>query len=382
MDRFHYNSDDKPGSAIISFKEARKLAAEYGTPLLVCKLKELEVNYNKLKRLVPNADLYYAVKANPLPEILGTLVRLGSKFDVASVNEIRMCFEAGAKAEDLLYANPVKPPESIKFAYDNNVRCFTYDSFGEVEKMAKHAPGSQVILRLAVKDLGSVCKFSTKFGAQEKYALNLLSKAKEKGLQPIGLSFHVGSQCMHPENYLLAIDLCRKIFDKAKKKGLELDTLDIGGGIPIEYTTDVYSFEDLSEMLNKKINETFPEGVKIIMEPGRPMVGDIMTLVTKVIGVNKRRSRECLYLDDGVYNSLSEKIFGHCEYRLVSDNRGSLVRYRVFGPTCDSMDVITNNAYLPELKEGDIVLVLNAGAYTNSASTHFNGFDPAKIFFI
>jgi ornithine decarboxylase len=252
----------------------------------------------------------------------------------------------------------------------------------EVEKMAKHAPGSDVLLRLAVKDIGSACKFSTKFGAQDKYAISLLTKAKATGLHPNGLSFHVGSQCTNIENYSSALDLCGSIFRKAEKIGLELSTLDIGGGIPIEYTTDVYSFEDLSHLIQEKIKENFSDDVKVIMEPGRPMVGDIMTLITSVIGMNTRRNRECIYLDDGVYNSLSERIFGHCEYRIISDKKGPFVRYTAFGPTCDSMDLIAKDTYLPELDEGDLLLVLNAGAYTNSAATRFNGFDTAKIVFI
>jgi ornithine decarboxylase len=381
MGEYHYKPEETPDFSVLSFDRARLLVAKHGTPLLICDLERLKGNYRKLKGLVKDVELFYAVKANPLPQVLKTLVKMGSCFDVASKNEISACLEAGAKPENLLYANPIKARESIKFAYDKGVRAFTYDSLLECEKMARDAPGSEVLLRLAVKDIGSICKFSTKFGAHEKYAIELLLKAKDVGLNPTGVSFHVGSQCTRIENYSKALDLCASVFKKAKKKGIDLHTLDIGGGIPIEYTSDVYTFDELSELLNRKICENF-EDVRVIMEPGRPMVADIMTLVSRVIGINTRRGRDCIYLDDGVYNSLSEKIFGHCEYRLVSDQNGPLTRYTVFGPTCDSMDVIAKDAYLPELHEGDLVLVPNTGAYTNSAATHFNGFDPAKIIFI
>jgi ornithine decarboxylase len=176
--------------------------------------------------------------------------------------------------------------------------------------------------------------------------------------------------------------MCSRIISFAKRKGIDLSILDIGGGIPIRYVGDVYSFEDLSALLNKELEEHIPKDVQVIMEPGRPMVGSSMTLLTTVIGTSKRGAWHCLYLDDGVYNSLSERVFGHCQYRIVSDKKGKLRKYKIFGPTCDSMDVIAKGSYLQEQKEGDLLLVLNAGAYTNSAATHFNGFDPAKIVFV
>lgn len=378
---FHYESSEVPDSSVVSFDEARALARSHGTPLLVCDLNRLRDNYGRLKSLVPGAEIYYAIKANPLPEIVKALVRLGSKFDVASKNEMKLCLDCGAKPRDLLYANPVKPPESIRYAQENGITTFTYDSLSEIGKMAENAPGCDAILRLAVPDVGSVCKFSTKFGAQGKYAMRLLSEARDRGLSTTGLSFHVGSQCTRIENYSRALDFSLRVFEKARARGFPLEVLDLGGGIPIEYITGTYSFEDLSQLLNRHI-EAFPKDVKVILEPGRPMVGDIMTLLTRVIGMNRRRNRDCVYLDDGVYNSLSEKVFGHCEYRIVSDNKGPLTEYIVFGPTCDSMDVISKRSCLPEQETGDLLLVLNVGAYTNAAATHFNGFDPAKIIFI
>jgi ornithine decarboxylase len=367
--------------SVVSFNKARELADKYGTPLLILDLESVKDNYRSLKKIRKGMDLFYAVKANPHPRILQALVELGSNFDVASKNEILMCLDAGAKPEQLLYANPIKSPESISFAYEHDVKAFTYDALPEVEKMAKYAPGSDVILRVAVQDIGSYCKFSTKFGARERSAVKLLDKAKSAGLNPIGLSFHVGSQCTHMENFGLAIELCGRIIKNAEeKKKIALTTLDMGGGIPVRYIHDVYSYEDLSELINDRIDIHLPEDMRIIMEPGRPMVGDAMTLLTRVVGRSRRSGRECLYLDDGVYNSLSEKVFGHCEYRLTSDKKGPLKRFRVFGPTCDSMDVITNDTYLPStLEPDDLILVLNTGAYTNAAATHFNGFDPAKV---
>lgn len=377
-----YLSEGIPESSVVSFDQARSLAAEYGTPLLACDITKVAANYKRFKELLPGVDLFYAVKANPLPEIITELVRIGSSFDVASKNEIDLCLDCGADPKNLLYANPIKAPESIRYAHKNGVDSFTFDSFAELEKIAANCPGAKVILRLVVKDAGSYCKFSTKFGARTKESVDMLRMAKELGLDPIGLSFHVGSQCMRLGNFASAIDACAKVFSKAKKEGIDLSIIDLGGGIPIRYVKDTYSMDELADLIKQKAKDLFPEGVRFIMEPGRPMVGNCMTLITRVIGTSKRGDRECVYLDDGCYNSLSEKIFGHCEYRIVSDSRKQLVRYTVFGPTCDSVDVITNDTYLPEIGTGDILLVLNTGAYTNAAATHFNGFPPAKIVFV
>lgn len=372
----------RTGSSVVSFKQAKALAAKHGTPLLVCDLQRVEDNYKALKNLMRRFELYYAVKANPHPKILKRLAKLGSNFDVASKNEILLCQEAGAKPDDMIYANPVKPAESIKFAHDLGVKTFTFDNPDELVKMAKWAPGSNVVLRIMVRDAGSACKFSTKFGASEHDTLSLLLKAKDLGLKPAGLSFHVGSQCLNMDNFGWALDMCSTIFKSAERHDIDMTILDVGGGIPIKYVEDVYSFNELSDLINEKMEDLFSPWVKPIAEPGRAVAGDCMTLITRVLGVSRRNRVDCAYIDDGVYNSLSETVFGHCEYDILSDKKGEPRTYTIFGPTCDSMDVVTSNAYLPELEDGDLLMIPSAGAYTNAAATHFNGFDPAKILFL
>jgi len=376
------SSGKKLGSSVVSFEQARKIAEKQGTPTLVCDLKKVEENYRKLASVMPDIQPYYAVKANPLPEILKTLERLGSSFDIASKNEIIMCLDAGATPERMIYSNPVKSVEYIKFAYDNGVKTFTFDNPVELEKMAKYAPGSNVVLRLAVRDLGSVCKFSTKFGAKEKFAVELLRKAKNLGLNPQGLAFHVGSQCTNIDNFSSALEMCSRVFRNATKNGITLSLVDIGGGIPVRYLEDVYSIDDVATLINARAKELFPEGIRFISEPGRFIVANCMTLITRVIGVNDLNGTRRLYIDDGCYNSLSENVFGHCNYELLTDKSGETQAYMVFGPTCDSMDIVAKDYHLPEMGAGDLLLIPNTGAYTNTAATHFNGFDPARILFL
>jgi ornithine decarboxylase len=374
--------EDRPGSSVVSFPEAKALAEAHGTPLLVCDLKRIEDNYKRLKALLRRFELYYAVKSNPHPKILKRLANLGSRFDVASKNEIMMCMQAGATPDRIIYANPVKPNDYIKFSNENHVRTFTFDNPNELEKMAKYAPGSDVILRIAVRDTGSTCKFSTKFGASEKDAIKLFQKAKSLGLKPAGISFHVGSQCLNMDNFSWALDICAAIFRTAEKRDMYMSILDVGGGIPIKYVEDVYTFEELAELINEKVEDLFPPWITPIAEPGRAICGDAMTLITKVIGVSKRNRVDCAYIDDGCYNSLSEKVFGHCRYSVLAENNRPKRDYTIFGPTCDSMDVVATDVPIPELKVDDILLVPSAGAYTNAAASHFNGFDPAKIHFM
>jgi ornithine decarboxylase len=185
------------------------------------------------------------------------------------------------------------------------------------------------------------------------------------------------------DNFSWALDICAAIMRSAEKRDMYLSILDIGGGIPIRYVEEVYSFEELAEQVNEKVEDLFPPWITPIAEPGRAVVGNAMTLITKVIGVSKRNRVDCAYIDDGCYNSLSEKVFGHCTYNVLAENGGKPKRnYTIFGPTCDSMDVVATDAPLPELNVDDLLLIPGAGAYTNAAATHFNGFDPARIHFL
>jgi len=372
---------DESRIPVVTFEAARALAEKHGTPILACSLDRVKDNYKRLRSLLPRFKLYYAVKANPHPKILKTLADLGSCFDVASRNEIQMCLDAGAAPDRLLYANPVKPKEHLIFAYEAGVKACTFDNPNELDKIARYAPEMEVVLRLVVKDVGSFCKFSTKFGAREKQAMVLLEKARDLGLKTAGLSFHVGSQCTKLENFSKALDICARIQKRAAKAGIELKLIDTGGGIPIQYTKKIYELGELTRMMNGKL-DMFAEGTEFIAEPGRAIVGDCMTLITRVIGTAVRGGNECIYVDDGCYNSLSERIFGRCKYRFLSERKGEMKSYTVFGPTCDSVDVISRHKPLPEVKEDDLLLVLSTGAYSNAAATHFNGFDPAKIVFV
>jgi len=255
----------------------------------------------------------------------------------------------------------------------------TYDNIEEVKKIARHAPHAGLALRLRVPNTGSMVELSSKFGALPGEAVALIAAAHEHGLVVEGLSFHVGSQCTNPENYLQAINLCAGIFAEAKSKGFDLKLLDIGGGFPAAYDASVPKFSTLARKINHEINRLFPPEIEILAEPGRFLVASAATAVSKIIGKAVRNDKLCYYVDDGVYHTYSGVIFDHCTYHLKSFRRGTPQLCAVFGPTCDALDTISLAEQLPDLDIGEYLYSENIGAYSAASSTHFNGFPPAKV---
>ena len=261
----------------------------------------------------------------------------------------------------------------------------TFDNEPELYKIAKHAPGARVLVRIKVDNIGSLVELSLKFGADPEHAVFLLRKAKALGLSPEGVSFHVGSQCANVENYLHALEVSAGIFKEAKQEGLVLTTLDIGGGFPIRhYDSDKHpTFETMAGKIRVEMARLFDKKIKFIAEPGRFFVGPAGVLVTQVIGRTFRNNKNYYYLNDGIYADFSGIVFDHCKYELKTLRRGQKFLSTVAGPTCDSFDTISLSEELPELDVGSVVYAKNIGAYSSaSAVPGFNGFAPAKIIIV
>jgi ornithine decarboxylase len=364
------------------------LAKKHGTPLFVVDHDELRRNYALFRKHFPRVQIYYAVKVNSDPEIVKTFYELGGSFDVASMQEFHTVhqFIAHLPAKErqdfiwnkIIYANPIKPVETLA-ELDQYKPLVTYDNIEEVKKIAKHAPHAGLALRLRVPNTGSMVELSSKFGALPGEAVTLIDAAHEHGLVVEGLSFHVGSQCTNPENYLQAIHLCAGIFAEANSKGFKLKLLDIGGGFPAAYDASVPKFSSLARKINHELNRLFPQEVEILAEPGRFLVASAATAVSKIIGKAVRNDKLCYYVDDGVYHTYSGVIFDHCTYHLKSFRRGAPQLCAVFGPTCDALDTISLAEQLPDLELGEYLYSENIGAYSAASSTHFNGFPPAKV---
>jgi ornithine decarboxylase len=364
------------------------LAKKHGTPLFVVDHAELRKNYATFKKHFPRVQAYYAVKVNSDPAIVQTFYELGGSFDVASMQEFHTVYQfikkLPAKArqdfiwDKVIYANPIKPIETLR-ELDQYRPLVTYDNVEEVKKIAKHAPQAGLCLRLQVPNTGSMVELSSKFGALPGEAVDLIQCGHDHGLVVEGLSFHVGSQCTNPENYVQALHLCAGIFNEAKLRGFELKLLDIGGGFPAAYDSSVPKFATLAKKINHEIDRLFPKTIEILAEPGRFLVASAGTAVSKIIGKATRNGKRSYYIDDGVYHTFSGVIFDHCTYHLKSFKRGTTEICAVFGPTCDALDTISLAEQLPELEIGEYLYSENIGAYSAASSTHFNGFPPAKV---
>lgn len=347
--------------------------------------KALKYQFDQFRRYLPNVVPYYAIKANPHPDIIKIFARFGAGFDVASAVEMRRVLDLGASPDKIIFANTIKSAEDITAAHKAKVNLMTFDNEPELYKIAKHCPGGKVLLRIKVQNSGSVVELSLKFGADHDQAIFLLKKAKSLGLRPVGIAFHVGSQCTNVENYLHALDISAVIFAEAKRVGLLLSMLDIGGGFPIRhFEADNHpTFKDLAREIRKKLRRLFDKGTKFIAEPGRFFVGPAGTLVTQVVGRTFRNNKNYYYLNDGVYGDFSGIVFDHARYEFKTLRRGQKFLSTLAGPTCDSFDTISINEDLPELDVDNIIYVKNIGAYScASAVPGFNGFPPARILMV
>jgi len=363
----------------------RRITKKQPGPLMMISQAALKKQYETFHRFLSNVTPYYAIKANPHPEIIKYFIKLGSCFDVASAVEMNRVLSLGALPSKIIFANTIKSEADIKEAYKKKVRLMTFDNESELYKIAKNAPGTRVLVRIKVENHGSAVELSLKFGADPDQAIFLLQKAKSLGLKPEGVAFHVGSQCVNVNNYMRALDVSSMIFNEAKKTGLNLKTLDIGGGFPIRHfdSDDHLTYKDMARPIRKKMKRLFPKETNFIAEPGRFFVGPAGTLVTQVVGRTFRNNRNYYYLNDGVYADFSGIVFDHCRYEFKTLRRGQKFLSTLAGPTCDSFDTIAHNVDLPELDVGNVVYVKNIGAYSSaSAVPGFNGFPPAKILMI
>jgi len=369
--------------------ELQKLAKQHGTPLFVIDHEELRRNYREFRKYLPRVQVYFAVKANSHPEIVRTLFKEGSSFDVASMPEFKIVYEnikgmPKKQRQDwiwdkIIYANPNKPVETLE-ELDKYKPLVTFDNKEEIVKIKKHAPHAGLVLRIKVPNTGAMVELSSKFGAAPGEAVDLILEADRQGLVVEGLSFHVGSQTTNFENYVQALALCANIYKEAKDRGYtKMNLVDIGGGFPAPYDDSVRPFRELAKVINHELERLFPKEVQILAEPGRFLVATAGYSVSKVIGKAVRDGKPSYYINDGVYHTYSGVIFDHCKYPVKAFKKGPTRISAVYGPTCDALDVVSMAENLPELNRDDLVYSEQIGAYSHASATYFNGFPPAKV---
>lgn len=363
----------------IEQEAVEKLAAEYGTPLLVLSLEEVKKSYNILKKYLPRVKVHYAIKANPHPEILRVMAQLSSCFDVASDGEIRLLHDMGVAGSRMIYANPVKLGAGFTACRDCGVTKMTFDSVSEIEKIKKELPQATVLLRLRIDNSSAHVDLNKKFGAGRENALALMLKAKAVGLDMAGIAFHVGSQTVSAEPYLQALDITRELFEQAEAAGLSLRILDIGGGFPIPEPKVKFNLPEMLKQIAARLDEDFA-ATEIWAEPGRYICGTAVNLITGVVGVTERGGQPWYFLDEGLYGTFSGVLFDQWDFKLISFKESDEKVAATFaGPSCDSLDIMFRGRLTAPLEVGDLLLVPACGAYTSASATTFNGFSKAKF---
>jgi ornithine decarboxylase len=363
------------------------------TPFLLMDLDVVRRSYRRLRAVLPSARVCYAVKANPHPRVLATLVELGAGFDVASPAEVALCLRAGAAPESISYGTTVKKRSDVAFGWRAGVRCFAVDSGADLENIADAAPGAQVYARLFVPDDGARTPFGRKFGCTPSEAAALLQRARELGLIPCGVSFHVGSQQLDPSAFARGVAAAASVAEH----GAPVPILNLGGGFPVAYASSVPPLQAYATAILHAVARHFPgTPPDLVIEPGRVLVAEAGVITTEVVLVADRDGRRWVYLDIGRYGGLAETENEAIAYRIVSSRgeRGEHGEHGerggpdgpvvLAGPTCDGDDVLYQHTpyHLPlALRAGDRLDILAAGAYTASyASVAFNGFPPLPTY--
>jgi ornithine decarboxylase len=377
-----------PASLAPELLEAMALSQE--TPFLACDLGTVTDRLDRLTAALPGVQPHYALKCNPSPEIVRTLLAAGTNFEVASFGELDLLLGCGVQGADVLYSNTIKPTRHIVQAVQAGVWRFAFDSENELHKIATHAPGSSVYVRLRVDDSTSRFPLGRKFGAEAHTARALMLLARELGLVPYGLTFHVGSQCTTPSAWRSALAGASRLMHRLAEDGIVLQMVDLGGGFPARYVDPLVPIEQYGSVIVSALDEVLPyRPGTVVMEPGRYLVAESSVLVSTVLGREERAGEEWLYIDVGVYNGLMEtqQTLNQWEYPLWTSrpdhSNGQRIPFTVAGPSCDSADTMFLATPLPaSLGVGDLVMIGSAGAYTLSYASNFNGFPPPTPIFV
>jgi len=357
---------------------------------LVMDLEKVGERYDELLQAMPGARIYYALKANPLDDVVALLRDRGASFDVASRFEIDQLLTLNVSPERMSYGNTIKKESDIAYAYQKGIRVFTTDSRSDVEKLARSAPGALLNFRLLLDGTGADWPLSKKFGAHPDMLYKLVKFAKKSGLTPYGISFHVGSQQRDIGQWDSAIALVKYLFDALASDGINLESINLGGGLPAQYLKPAQGVAAYTGSIIQFLNEDFPERkLALVVEPGRSLVADAGVIVSEVVMVSKKsdtnRTR-WVYLDVGKFNGLIETTDEAIKYPILFPGRDGKEEWSevvLAGPTCDSADILYENYRYKvpnNLKEGERVYILTTGAYTMSySSICFNGFPPLAV---
>jgi ornithine decarboxylase len=375
-----------------TFSRIKAFADTRETPFLVVDTATVDRQYDELTRNFPFAHIYYAVKANPAPQILSLLRDKGASFDIASVYELDKVLALGVSPDRISFGNTIKKAKDIRTFYQKGVRMYATDSESDLRNIAKAAPGSKVYARILTEgSMTADWPLSRKFGCEADMAMDLLMLARDLGLEPYGVSFHVGSQQREIGAWDAALGKVKVIFDRLREEdGIKLKMINMGGGFPANYLHRTNDLETYAAEITRFLKEDFYDELpEIVLEPGRSLVSNAGVLVSEIVLIS-RKSRTALhrwiYTDVGKFSGLIETLDESIKYPLYTDKNGELENAVIAGPTCDSADIMYEHYKygLPlNLATGDRLYWLSTGAYTTTySSVEFNGFPPLKDYYI
>jgi ornithine decarboxylase len=366
----------------LSNAQIEQLASQHGTPVLVLDCDVLRSQYHALQASLPQVEFYYAVKAFPHASIVKTLDQCGAAFDIASTGETELLRSLYINPRKSIHTHPIKKDRDIRDAMRFGCTTFVVDNLEEVKKFRKYRNRVALLLRVSFRSADAIVDLSRKFGCSPEEVPLLLRRAEDMGIRVKGLSFHVGSQSMKPDAHVGAIRRCGALIAEWDKySSIPMSLLDIGGGFPVDYKLDGHNTIDINEYCApiREALSAVPADIHIIAEPGRFLVGPAATAIASVVGKAERGGQTWYYLDDGVYNSYSGRIYDHAQYPIRTLKQGPTKTCILAGPTCDSIDVIEENIELPELEIGDLVIGEVMGAYTAATATEFNSLPKSKV---
>ena len=360
--------------------EVRRLVREFGSPILILDCERVRAQYRRLKKALPGVDLHYALKPLPHAAVVRTIIEEGGFLDLATTGEVQLAERLRVDPARCIHSHPIKRPEDIANALEFGVTTFVADNPDEVRKFARLTHQAQLLLRVSFRAPGAIVDLSRKFGCDPEDLLSLARLAAELGIRVRGLSFHAGSQVPSAGKHVEAVEACVRLMAQARREKLgSFDTLDIGGGFPVNYLQPVQDIARFCAPL-RKVLARLPKRVRVIAEPGRYIVGPAAIGVATVMGRARREGHWWYYLDDGMYGAYSGQLFDHARYPVEPlRESGERLPSVLAGPTCDSIDVIAENIMLPPLKIGDLLVGRTMGAYTWASATEFNFFPKPTV---
>ncbi len=360
------------------FLVREQLRQGYETPFLLLDSAFIRNQVRRFKAAMPRVKPHFAVKSNPDTKILQILKEEGAGFEIASRTELDALLQMDIDAAQVFYSNPVKSSAYIQYTATTGLEWYSIDSIEELRKVHQIKPDAKFYLRIHTTNEGATFPLSEKFGAYPDDIERIIEEAASLKADLAGVTFHVGSQCTNIENWRLGIRAARQIFSQMTEAGLKPRLLNLGGGYPVPLNAPVPEIEAIGAVINTEL-ESFPDTTQVIAEPGRFIVAGAGCLVTRVVGTTQRDGKRWLYLETGFYSGLMELKDG-LPLVLQSDRDGPLTPWTIAGPTCDSIDVCAQNYPLPgNLREGDLIYIRSAGAYSNACATTFNGFPSPSV---